>query len=700
MGKKDKKGEKSKSKKKPEVGPEDETCTTCGRYFNRELSWIKFNERVLEEAQNPRNPLLERVMFLGIVADNLDEFFMVRIPEYQKGATRASDEYEEVIGSYTQLDMVYDRTISLMRRMSWVWAKELKPALEKEDITITTFAKCSDAEKRSLRKHLVKIAAEKPFTIIHGDRFEDIGHDEYLKGMGLLAKTDTGMLVIPIQNFLDEYGRFVRVNKRKNVFIFREDLLRRCYDVFLPGENVHSIVPVRLTRDSDLDLKGDDAGDLISAIQAAPETLAKKLPSRLETEQWLPFGYTVRLVNALSLLPQLVYDVPSPLGLADLKQFPVSRPELRYPPFDPALPAGLADASRIFSHLADHDLMLFTPYDDFSGLTNFLHAAAKDPAVTSIQMTLYRLGSESPVVDALISAAQQKKDVTAVVELKASFDEERNFLWAKKLQENGVTVIHGVPDLKVHAKCCLVTRIEEERTVRYATLSTGNYNAKTAKIYSDISLFTADSGICKDLSVLFSYLSGKEEIPEYSHLLVSPAFLEGQLLNLIRREVDHQKKSGNGHIILKVNSLTERTLINALYEASTEGVTIDLIVRGICMLRPGVPNLSENIQVISIVGRFLEHSRILYFKNGGDEEVYIGSPDLMSRNLKRRVEIICPIRDRRIKNVIMNKILPTFLHDTVHGRILLENGRYLPPKNAGAAAGSQEKFIEMRKVWW
>ena len=700
MGKKGKKGEKAKGQKKPERQPESETCVTCGRYFNRELSWIKFNERVLDEAQNPRNPLLERVMFLGIVADNLDEFFMVRVPEYQKGATRASDEYEEVVGSYTQLDMIYDRTIYLMRWMSWVWAKELKPALVREGITVTTFAKCSDSEKRSLRKQVLKLAAEKPLTIIHGDRFEDIGHDEYLKGMGLLAKTDTGLFVIPVQSILDEYGRFVRVSKRKNIFIFREDLLRKCHDIFLPGENVHSIVPVRLTRDSDLDLKGDDAGDLISAIQAAPETLAKKLPSRLETEQWLPFGYTSRLVNALSLLPQLVYDVPSPLGLADLKQFPVSRPELRYPPFDPALPAGLADGPKIFSHLADHDLMLFTPYDDFAGLTNFLNAAAKDPGVTSIQMTLYRLGSESPVVDALIYAAQQKKDVTAVVELKASFDEERNFLWAQKLQENGVTVIHGVPGLKVHAKCCLVTRTEGERTVRYATLSTGNYNAKTAKIYSDISLFTADSGICKDLAMLFSSLAGKEEKPEYSHLLVSPEFMEDRLLDLIQREVDHQKKSGNGHIILKVNSLTERTLINALYGASNEGVRVDLIVRGICMLRPGVPKLSENIHVVSIVGRFLEHSRILYFKNGGDESVYIGSPDLMSRNLKRRVEVLCPVYDRRIKNAIVNRILPTFLHDTVHGRVLRENGVYLPPKNADASAGSQEMFIEMRRVWW
>ncbi len=251
-------------------------CEDCGRYFNRELSWLKFNERILTEARNPRNPLLERVSFLAIVADNLDEFFMVRVPAYQEGATRSSDEYEEVVGSRTQLEMIYDRTIFLMRNMSWVWAKELKPELEKSGIVFTKYTKCSESEKRTLRKELEEILAENPVPVIRGDRFEDIGHDEFLKGMGLLAKSDRGYAVLPVQDILDTYGRFVRVGKRKAEYIFREEQLRKNADLLLPDENVRAVVPVRLTRDSDLDLKGDDADDLISAIRAAPETLAKK----------------------------------------------------------------------------------------------------------------------------------------------------------------------------------------------------------------------------------------------------------------------------------------------------------------------------------------------------------------------------------------------------------------------------------------
>lgn len=699
MGKKHKTDKKSKKEKKvSETGKP--LCEDCGRYFNRELSWLKFNERILAEARNPRNPLLERVSFLGIVADNLDEFFMVRVPAYQEGATRSSDEYEEVVGSQTQLEMIYDRTIFLMRNMSWVWARELKPELEKSGIIFTKYTKCSESEKRTLRKELEGMLAENPVPVIRGDRFEDIGHDEFLKGMGLLARSERGYAVLPIQDILDTYGRFVRVGKRKAEYIFREEQLRKNADLLLPDENVRAVVPVRLTRDSDLDLKGDDADDLISAIKAAPETLAKKLPSRLETEQWLPYGYTSHLVSALSLIPELVYDVPSPLGLADLKRFPVSRPELKFAPYTPEVPAGLSEENRIFERLADRDSMLFTPYDSFDGLVNFLNAAAKDPAVQTIQMTLYRLGPESPVAAALIAAAKNGKDVTAVIELKASFDEEANFQWATKLSENGVTVIHGVPGLKVHAKCCLVTRKEGDKPVRYATISTGNYNAKTARIYSDISLFTADSGICRDVAVLFAYLAGKEEHPEYKHLLISPDFMEGALMHLIQREIDHQKRSGNGHIVLKVNSLTHRPIINALYEASNAGVRIDLIVRGICMLRPGVQNLSENIRVISIVGRFLEHSRVFYFRNDGDEQVFIGSPDMMSRNLKRRVEVVCPVLDRKVKNTIINKILPTFLQDTAKGYVLEPDGRYLPPKHPDSGLGAQQMFIAMRKVWW
>ncbi|MCQ2356791.1 MAG: phospholipase D-like domain-containing protein [Methanocorpusculum sp.] len=327
--------------------------------------------------------------------------------------------------------------------------------------------------------------------------------------------------------------------------------------------------------------------------------------------------------------------------------------------------------------------MLFTPYDSFDGPVSFLNAAAKDPAVQTIQMTQYRLGPESPVVTALIAVAKNGKDVTAVIELKTSFEEEDNSQWATKLSENGVTVIHGVPGLKVHAKCCLVTRREGDKTVRYATISTGNYNAKTARIYSDISLFTTDSAICRDATVLFAYLAGKEGQPEYKHLLISPDFMEDSLMHFIQREIDHRKRSGNGHIVLKISSLTNRPIINALYEASSAGARIDLIVRDICMLRPDVPNLS-----------------VLYFRNDGDEQVFISSPDMMSRNLKRRVETICPVLDRKVKNTIINRIPPAFHQDAAKGYVLEPDGGYLPPRHPDTSLGAQQLFIAMRKVWW
>ena len=336
----------------------------------------------------------------------------------------------------------------------------------------------------------------------------------------MLVQTNKGRAVIPIQRIIDEKGRIVPVGVRKNTFIFREDILRKHIPSLFPDETVYAVMTVRLTRDSDLDLKGDDADDLISAIIDAPKTLVKRLPSRLETLDTMPFGYMAPLVDALSLVPELVYDMEAPLGLADLKDFPVKRPALKFPTYTASLPSGLS--GKIFSAIARRDRFMFTPYNSFDGLIRFMNAAAQDSTVIKIQMTLYRLGSESPVIDALLAAAKNKKDVTAVVELKASFDEETNFRWATKLKEGGVNVIMGYPGVKVHAKCCLVTRIENGQIVRYANISTGNYNAKTAKIYSDISLFTADEDICTDAAALFSMFSGSVPAPSYRRLIISP----------------------------------------------------------------------------------------------------------------------------------------------------------------------------------
>ncbi|MDY3201812.1 MAG: polyphosphate kinase 1 [Methanocorpusculum sp.] len=662
-----------------------------GRYFNRELSWLKFNERVLFEAENTDNPLLERVTFLGIVAGNLDEFFMVRVPAYQKGATYSADEFSEVIGSSTQLEMIYSRVIVLMRHMAEVWNNDLVPKLAAEGIFFLRYAECTDEEKKAFKKEL----EEESFTILRGDRFSDIQHDEYLHGFAMLVQTDKGRAVIPVQRIIDEKGRFVPVGDRKNTFIFREDLLKKHILSLFPDETVYAVMPVRLTRDSDLDLKGDDADDLISAIMDAQKTLAKRYPSRLETLDTMPFGYMAPLVDALSLVPELVYDMAAPLGLIDLKEFPVKRPNLKFPPYTASLPSGLS--GNVFSAIAKRDRFMFNPYNSFDGLIRFMSAAADDPTVVKIQITLYRLGSESPVIDALLAAAKNRKDVTAVVELKASFDEETNFRWATKLKEGGVNVIMGYPGVKVHAKCCLITRIENGQIVRYANISTGNYNANTAKIYADMAIFTANEEICTDAAAMFAMLAGTFSSPVYRRLIISPNSMDQEIIRRIEREAEIS--GTNGRIIMKMNSLTDRDIINALYAASEKGVRVDLAVRGVCMLRPGVEKLSETISVISVVSRFLEHARVYYFENGGDPEVFIGSPDMMPRNLHRRIEILCPILDKRIKKVLIQKILPAFIDDPVKGHTLDAYGRYHPPERRPGELSSQQKFIAMQRAW-
>ena len=649
-----------------------------GLYFNRELSWIKFNERILAEAANPNTPLLERVNFFSIVSGNFDEFFQVRVPEYQKNSRINSEEFLEVAGSVTTLEMIYSRVIVLMRKASTLWRKELAPELDAKGIHIITWSDCTRDEKENLLDQI----KDEEYTILRGERFTDLRLDEHLEGFALLAETRNGRAAVPIQNIIDKIGRYLPVKGRTNTFVLIEDVLRK-YAEHLFDEDVYAVMPVRLTREAEKVLKGDDADDIIFQEQK----LSDRLPSRLETPEELPFGYTAHLVSALDLVPELVFDTKGPLGAADLKEIPVDKQELRFPQFIPGMPKGLEKTKGLFDAISKKDRILFTPYQSFDALVNFLKAAGEDENVTEIFMTLYRLGSKSPVVEALINAAEAGKKVTAVIELKASFDEERNFLWSEKLKKAGVDVIFGVSGLKTHAKCCIVSRNEEVGTKYYATVSTGNYNAGTARIYSDLSLFTADDRICSDLRRLFSQIKEDKISGGFESLIVSPKDMEKQILELIEHEADLK-----GHIILKMNSLTDKTIINALYAASQKGVKIELCVRGICMLRPGVEGLSENISVVSVVGRFLEHARVFYFEKTG--RLYIGSPDMMPRNLHKRVEILCPVYDADCRSEIEH-LLSIWLYDKVKGYSLDSAGRYFVSGKNGIS--SQEQFISMMK---
>ncbi|HJJ28396.1 MAG TPA: polyphosphate kinase 1 [Methanocorpusculum sp.] len=655
-------------------------------YFNRELSWIKFNERIFHEAQNPENPLMERVGFLAIVGDNLDEFFRVRVPPYQNAKKDLVNEFTPIAGSHEQLDIVYVRTIYMLRQASRLWNSELLPKLKKEGISLLEWADLSGSEK----EYFMHLMAEQTFPIIHKDPSITVGSDEFHSGLAFGVMLETSAALVPVQDIIDKVGRILPVGDDGTRFIFIEEIMVNYIEKLFIGEEVYLITPLRLTRDADMDLQGDDAEDLYEALQKAKQELPYRQASRLELLDSIPYGYIAKVAGLFKLPPTLVYDYKAPLGIADIRQIAVNRSDLYFPAFTPPTPEGL-EKEDIFASIAEKDRLQFTPYQSFNGLLNFLNAAAEDTEVTEVKMTLYRLGSKSPVVDALLAAAKRGAKVTVVIELKASFDEERNFRWTDELKKGGVTVIHGPAHLKTHGKCCLVTRREGKKTVHYASVSTGNYNAKTAAIYSDFSLFTADTKITKDIVTLFAMLEKSETEAKFSHLLISPEYLEKSMLSLIRREVRIQKQGGRGHIIMKMNSLTDKVIINALYAASKAGVRVDLLIRGICMLRPGVPGLSDNITVISTVGRFLEHARVYYFANGGEAKIYIGSPDMMPRNLRKRVEIVCPVYDKELQNTI-TEVLRTYLEDKGGAYHLDALGRYAVPKEGKKRA--QDIFIE------
>ncbi|HJJ31754.1 MAG TPA: polyphosphate kinase 1 [Methanocorpusculum sp.] len=653
-------------------------------YFNRELSWIKFNERVFHEAENPENPLMERVGFLSIVGGNLDEFFSVRVPPYQHTTKDLSNEYTSLEKTKDQLSIIYLRVIYLMRRMSKLWNSTLVPELKKEGIIFLGWDDLSDADKETFM-HLL---SEQTFTVIRSEK--DMGKDEYYGGMAFGVELGSAAAFVLVQHIIDNLGRILPVGKSGKTFIFIENILVNYIEKLFLGEEVYAISPVRVTRDADLALRGDDAEDLYEALKKAKEEMPNREPSRLEVLESLPYGYAAKLAEICKLPPQLVYDYKAPLGIKDINQISVKDRSLYYPAFTPSIPVGL-EKEGLFASISERDRLQFTPYNSFSGLLNFLNAAAEDEHVQEISMTLYRLGSKSPVADALIAAAKRGIKVTAVIELKASFDEERNFMWTEQLKSAGVNVIHGPASLKTHGKCCLVTRREGRKTVRYGTISTGNYNAKTAGIYTDFSLFTADKRITDDLVRLFEMLKNEDTKGEYKHLLISPKYLEDGITDLIHKEIEAQKTRGAGRIIIKTNSLTDKKMIEELYAASAAGVKITLLIRGICMLRPGVANLSENITVSSTVGRFLEHARVFMFGTGDDAKVFIGSPDLMPRNLRKRVEIVCPIYDKDVKNTIIDT-LRTYIEDKGGAYYLDQYGRYSVPEKGKKRA--QEIFIE------
>jgi polyphosphate kinase len=675
--------------------------------FNREYSQIEFYRRVLEEALDPAQPLLERLKFLSIFSENLDEFFMIRVSGLQEMlASKVEERSPDGLRQLEQLREIRARLIPLFEEQMRCLREDMLPGLAEHGIRVVQYNTLSLPERQQLREFYKRQVHPvlTPQAVDQGHPFPYISNQslnlaltvepipEHGITRSLTGKVDPRFARIKVPTLVP---RLVPVDGSNSKFILLEDLIAANLEALFPRMLVRDCHAFRVTRDADVDVREEEANDLLSMME---KTLRKRrfgTAVRLEVDARMPAEMCGKLMGELELEPDDVYAIDGPLNVRDLMQlYKLDRPELKDAPFKQRSPRALEGAEDYFAVIRERDVLLHHPYEPFDAVTEFIDRAAKDPAVASIKICLYRTGQKSPIPESLIEAAQEGKQVTALVELKARFDEENNIEWAKRLEESGVHVVYGIIGLKTHCKVALVVRQEDGGLRRYVHVATGNYNPVTSNFYTDLGLLTADEGIGADATDLFNFLTGFSRQKEYQKLLVSPAVLRDKTVGLIRREAEHAKAGRPARIVVKVNRLADTRVIAALYEASQAGVPIDLIVRGICMLKPGVPGLSETISVRSVVGRFLEHSRAYYFQNGGDEELYTGSADWMPRNFDRRVETIAPVQDERLKKYLKDVLLAAYLRDNVKARVLGADGRYRPvPLEEGAERFNSQLFF-------
>ena len=635
-------------------------------YFNRELSWLDFNWRVVYQAMDERIPLLERVRFLAIAESNLDEFFAKRVGllrrQWEEGVRQLSPDGRTPAEQITVIRVAADR---MHRTMTRLWEEELRPALGRAGVVITSYAELSPEQQREMdayfRTNIYPILT--PLAVDRGHPFPFISGQSLSLAI-LLENPQRGTRHFARVKIPTDRQRWIRVGP-EGCFLPIEELVQRHAGELFPGMRIESAHKFRVIRSVDLERDDEDVEDLLQMI--SEELRARRFAPvvRLEAEVSMPAIVRDLLREELELEPGDIWDVEGLLdldGLFALADLPIA--ELRYQPWEPVTPLRLSDGARpealsgIFDVVRAGDLLVHHPYESFtSSVQAFIEAAAADPRVLAIKQTLYRTSENSPVVQALIRAAEAGKQVAALVEVTARFDEEKNIAWAQALERAGVHVTYGVVGLKTHSKVVLVVREESDGIRTYCHLGTGNYHVRTARLYTDLGLLTADPAIGRDVVNLFHYLTGYALEPEYSTLVVAPRDMRKVFLELVEREIVHQRDGGNGRIILKMNAIDDVPTIRKLYEASRAGVSIDLIIRGHSRLRPGVPGVSENIRVISILGRFLEHDRIFYFGNGGEPEVLIGSADWRRRNLEERVESAVPIRDPELKGRLLSILL-------------------------------------------
>ncbi|GAC1364646.1 MAG: polyphosphate kinase 1 [Herpetosiphon sp.] len=676
--------------------------SNAGSFFNRELSWLQFNRRVLAEASSLRHPLLERVKFLAIFSANLDEFFMVRVAGI-RGQIEAGISTPSIDGRSPneQLAMLKPVVAELTIAQHHCWTAELQPLLRAENVFVCDYAEL-DQSQRAVAS---KIFHDQVFPVLTPLAFDPHHPFPHISNLSL-------NLAVVINN--QPHGeRFARVkvpsvlprlmelptSDGTRVVVWMEQLIAAHIDTLFPGMEVTATYPFKVTRDGDVALQDEESADLLALITANLRQRSFGRVVRLAVDESMPPDILELLVENLQIEPDDVYRVLGPLALGGLMQLAqLDRPDLKDIPTIPAVPTSLASTNDPFAVIRSGTVMLHHPFDSFTPVVDLLYAAADDPQVLAIKQTLYRVGRNAPIVDALMRAREHDKQVTVLVELKARFDEENNIEWAKQLEQAGVHVVYGLPGLKTHCKLMLIVRKESDRVRRYIHLSTGNYNVGTARLYTDIGLLTCDDEIGADVSDLFNYLTGYSAQHTYRQLSVAPINLRQRLIELIKREIVHQQKTSNGALILKMNTLTDPQIITTLYQASQAGVAIDLIVRGACCLRPGVTGLSETIRVRSIVGRFLEHSRIYYFRNGGAEALYLSSADMMSRNLDRRVEVLFPVSQVDILRRIRDVVLDAYFRDTVNTHLLQPDGTSIPPSAHEGPFDCQAWLLSHRPV--
>ncbi|MBE0686968.1 MAG: polyphosphate kinase 1 [Anaerolineaceae bacterium] len=685
-------------------------------YINRELGMLEFQRRVLEEAMDERNPLLERVKFLSILGSNLDEFFMVRVGGLvmQRDAGVYSTTKDGLTPNQ-QLIEIRKIANKLMVESRDYWHNTLTPLLEKNGIHILSYDQLTERQREFVNGYFEEVVYPTltPLAFDPGHPFPHISNlslnlaisiqDEDQEEHFARVKVPSSLpQLVPIKRSSGGYRRDGST-PRHHYFIWLSHLVKENIQSLFPGMKILEVHPFHVTRNADFEIQELEAADLLEVMEESVRNRRFGKVIRLIIDKNMPMLIQDLLAQNLDMDKRDIYALDAPMNMHSLIDiYPIDLPQLKYRPFIQSFPDRLRqkevfDGNAVFSSIRAHDIFLHHPYDSFLPVIDFLRAAARDPNVLTIKMTLYRVGKNSPIVKTLLEARRDYgKQVAVLVELKARFDEESNIGWARMLEQEGVHVTYGLVGLKTHCKIALVVRKEGENIRRYMHLGTGNYHHITANLYEDMGIFTADADIGADASDVFNYLTGYSAKKEYRKLLIAPINLRERFEQMIDREIAIHKKKKNGYLIFKMNSIVDPVIIKKLYQASQVGVKVDLIPRGICSLKPGIKGLSENIRVISILGRFLEHSRVYYFHNDGEEEVYLGSADLMPRNLNQRVEILFPVEDKVLVRQIRKNILELYLSDNVKARLMKSDGTYtrLKPHSSRNKKNAQQIFIE------